>query len=107
MQRGSEINTSGHLEGLQHLDARIGAAGGARFWFHAPRNCFISAADRDLLLPTSLTKRLGDHSRLQNVTEGYPADWTMEQLRDAAQHIADKINEFIRADVPAPADRAA
>ena len=24
-----------------------------------------------------------------------------------AQHIADKINEFIRADVPAPADRAA
>ena len=65
------------------------------------------AADRDLLLPANLTKRLGDHSRLQDVTEDYPADWTMEQRRDAAQHIADKIDEFIRAGVPAPADRAA
>ena len=85
---------------MQHLDARIGAAGGARFWFHALRNCFIGAADRDLLLPANLTKRLSEHSGLQDVTEGNPADWTMEQLRDAAQHIADKIDEFIRARGP-------
>ena len=54
----SEASTSGHLESIQHLNARIGEAGGARFWFHALRNCFITVADRELMLPTSLTKRL-------------------------------------------------
>ena len=98
---------SGHLEGMQHLNARIGEAGGAKFWFHALRNCFISVADRDLMLPASLTKRLVNHSRPQDVTEGYTADWTMEQLRDAAQRIADKIDELIRAGGPAPVVRAA
>ena len=103
----SELSGSGHLEGMQHLNARIGEAGGAKFWFHALRNCFISVADRDLMLPASLTKRLVNHSRPQDVTEGYAADWTMEQLRDAAQRIADKIDELIRAGAPAPAARAA
>ena len=103
----SETSGSGHLEGMQHLNARIGEAGGSKFWFHALRNCFISVADRDLMLPASLTKRLVNHSRPQDVTEGYAADWTMEQLRDAAQRIADKIDELIRAGRPAPAARAA
>ena len=103
----SEISGSGHLEGMQHLNARIGEAGGAKFWFHALRNCFISVADRDLMLPPRLTKRLVNHSRPQDVTEGYAADWTMEQLRDAAQCIADRIDELIRAGGPAPAARAA
>ena len=59
------------------------------------------------MLPASLTKRLVNHARPQDVTEGYAADWTMEQLRDAAQRIADKIDELIRAGAPAPAARAA
>ena len=91
----SEISRMGHLEGMQHLNARIGEEGGAKFWFHALRNCFITVADRDLMLPTSLTKRLVNHARPQDVTEGYAADWTMEQLRDAAQKIADRIDELI------------
>ena len=33
----SGVDKSGHLEGMQHLNARIGEAGGARFWFHALR----------------------------------------------------------------------
>ena len=103
----SEISASGHLTGMQHLNARIGEAGGSKFWFHALRNCFISVADRDLMLPASLTKRLVNHSRSQDVTEGYAADWTMEQLRDAAQRIADRIDELIRAGGSAPAARAA
>ena len=103
----SELSGSGHLEGMQHLNARIGEAGGAKFWFHALRNCFISVADRDLMLPPSLTKRLVNHSRPQDVTEGYAADWTMEQLRDAAQRIADRIDDLIRDGEPAPAARAA
>ena len=44
---------AGHLEGMQHLNPRIGEAGRARFWFHALRNRFITVADRELMLPTS------------------------------------------------------
>ncbi len=94
---------TGHLEGMQHLNARISEEGGAKFWFHALRNCFITVADRDLMLPASLTKRLVNRSRPQDVTEGYAADWTMDQLREAAQQIADRIDEQIRAGVKAPA----
>ena len=74
----SEASASGHLESIQHLNARIGEAGGAKFWFHALRNCFITVADRELMLPTSLTKRLVNHAPSQDITEGYAADWTME-----------------------------
>ena len=73
----SEASASGHLESIQHLNARIGEAGGAKFWFHALRNCFITVADRELMLPTSLTKRLVNHAPSQDITEGYAADWTM------------------------------
>ena len=59
---------AGHIEGMQRLNARVGEAGGARFWFHALRNCFITVADRELMLPTSLTKRLINHARPQDVT---------------------------------------
>ena len=92
---------SGHINsGLQYLNTRISEAGGARFWFHALRNCFITVATRDLMLPVSLTKRLVNHAKPQDVTEGYAADWTTEQLRDAAQCVADRIDELIRAGVP-------
>ena len=90
----SEASASGHLESIQHLNARIDEAGGAKFWFHALRNCFITVADRELMLPTSLTKRLVNHAPSQDITEGYAADWTMEQLRIAAQRIADRIDEL-------------
>ena len=96
----SEDSASGHLESIQHLNARIGEAGGAKFWFHALRNCFITVADRELMLPTSLTKRLVNHAPPPDVTQGYAADWTMEQLRDAAQRIADRIDELARRTVP-------
>ena len=36
------------------------------------------------MLPTSLTKRLVNHARPRDVTEGYASDWTADQLRDAA-----------------------
>ena len=55
------------------------------------------------MLPASLTKRLVNHSRPQDVTEGYAADWTMEQLRDAAERIADRIDAMIRNGMPASA----
>ena len=99
----SETSESGHMNGtLQYLNVRINKAGGAKFWFHALRNCFITVANRDLMLPTSLTKRLVNHAPPQDVTEGYAADWTMEQLRTAAQRVADRIDELIRGGVPTP-----
>ena len=39
----------------------------------------------------------------QDVTEDYAADWTMDQLRDAAQNIADRIDELAGVGVPVPA----
>ncbi len=101
----SPSSASGHVEELQSLYARIERAGGARFWFHALRNCFITVAERELMLPRSLTKRLVNHARPGDVTEGYAADWTVGQLREPAQRIADRIDVLMNAD--APADQAA
>ena len=67
------------------------------FGFHGLRNSFISVAERELLLPRSLTKRLVNHARSDDVTEGYAADWTVEQLREPAQRIADRIDELMDA----------
>ena len=93
----STTSASGHAEELQHLYARIGRAAGTKFWFHGLRNCFITVAERELMLPRSLTKRLVNHARTDDVTEGYAADWTIEQLRGPAQNIADRIETLARA----------
>ena len=87
----SALSGSGHIANLSHLYARIGKAAGTRFWYHGLRNCFITVAERDLLLPRALTKRLVNHARPADVTEGYAADWTIDQLRGPAQRIADRI----------------
>ena len=85
---------SGHVVELQHLYRRISRAAGMRFWFHGFRNVFITVAERELMLPRSLTKRLVNHARGSDVTEGYAADWSVEQLREPAQRIADRIDEL-------------
>ena len=58
-----------HYEGIGRTD-------GAKFWFHGLRNAFITVAKRELMLPRSLTKRLVNHARPGDVTEGYATDWT-------------------------------
>ena len=93
----STTSASGHAEELQHLYARIGRAAGTKFWFHGLRNAFITVAERELMLPRSLTKRLVNHARRDDVTESYAADWTIEQLRGPAQDIADRIETLARA----------
>ena len=87
----SPSSASGHVEDLHAHYTRIGKAGGAKFWFHGLRNAFITVAERELMLPRSLTKRRQNHARPGDVTEGYAADWTVEQLREPAQKIADRI----------------
>ncbi|MDE0030302.1 MAG: integrase family protein [Deltaproteobacteria bacterium] len=90
----SRSSESGHVEELHRHYEAIGRAGGAKFWFHALRNCFITVAERELMLPRSLTKRLVNHARPNDVTEGYAADWTVGQLREPAQRVADRIDEL-------------
>ncbi|MDE0475655.1 MAG: hypothetical protein OXI50_13940, partial [Gammaproteobacteria bacterium] len=58
---------------------------------------FITVAERELMLPRSLTKRLVNHARRDDVTEGYAADWAIEQLREPAQRIADRIEALAQA----------
>ena len=48
------------------------------------------------MLPRSLTKRLVNHARPPDVTEGYAADWTVEQLREPAQRMGDRIDKLIQ-----------
>ena len=81
------------------LYGRITKTGGARFWFHGFRNCFITVAERELMLPQSLTKRLVNHARPNDVTEGYATDWTVGQLCEPAQRIADRIETLMHGDV--------
>ena len=85
---------SGHVEELHGHYARIGKVSGTKFWFHGLRKVFITVAERELMLPRSLTKRLVNHARPSDVTEGYATDWTVEQLREPAQRIADRIDEL-------------
>ena len=85
----------GHIADLSHLYGRIAEAGGTRFWYHGLRNVFITVAERDLLLPHALTRRLVNHAPPNDVTEGYAADWTIEQLREPAQRIADRIEALM------------
>ena len=49
------------------------------------------------MLPRSLTKRLVNHARPSDVTEGYAADWSIGQLREPAQGIADRIDALLEA----------
>ena len=103
----SRISRSGRVADLSHMYEAISRTGGARFWFHAFRNCFITVAERDLLLPLSLTKRLVNHARPSDVTEGYAADWTIGQLREPAQRIADRIEQLMHQKAAPPASRTA
>ena len=96
----SPTSASDHVEDPHHLYARISETGGAKFWFHGLRNCFITVAERELMLPSALTKRLVNHARPNDVTEGYAADWTVGQLREPAQRIADRIDELMTGSVP-------
>ncbi|MDE0694436.1 MAG: tyrosine-type recombinase/integrase, partial [Boseongicola sp.] len=87
---------SGHVADIARFYEDIGDVAGTRFWFHGLRNAFITVAERELMLPRSLTKRLVNHARPSDVTEGYAADWTVDQLREPAQRVADRIDELCK-----------
>ena len=91
----------GHRRPYAHIHAWhpwISERVGAKFWFHACRNCFITVAIRDVLLGDALVKRMVNHAPSRDVTAGYAADWTLEQLRGHSQRIADRIEELVFAE---------
>ena len=45
-----------------------------------------------MMLPHSLNKRLVNHARTSDVTEGYAADWTVEQLGEPAKRMAERLD---------------
>ena len=98
----SSASVTGHLKNLHRYHVGIGKAVGTRFWFHGLRNAFITVAERDLMLPRPLTKRLVNHARDDDITEGYAADWTVEQLREPAQRVADRIEALLVSRAPVP-----
>ena len=82
---------------VQRRYAAISRHAGTKFWFHALRNAFITVALHDEQLPESLVKRLVNHAPMTDVTQGYAAQWTLEQLRAPAQRIAERIDALIAA----------
>ena len=98
----SQTSASGHLRETKHLYAPISETGGVKFWFQGMRNCYLAVAERELLLPPSLTSRLLNRAPIGGIAAGHPEDWTIGQLREPAQHIANKIEELINAHAPAP-----
>ena len=102
----SSSSATGHLYHLANYYKAIGEAGGAKFWYHGLRNAFITVAERDLMLPLALVKRLVNHAPPNDVTEGYAADWTIKQLREPAQRIADRIEAMMSAWAGNEADAA-
>ena len=91
----SPTGASGHLKDTKHLNSSISEAGGARFWFKGMRNCYLAVAERDLPLPSSLTCRLLNRTPIGGIAAGHPGDWTIEQLREPAQRMADRIEALM------------
>ena len=88
----SEERGRGHMADIARFYGEISEKSGTRFWFHGLRNAFLTVAERELMLSCSLTKRLVNYARPQDVTEGYAADWSVGQLREPAQRIANHID---------------
>ena len=63
--------------------------------------CLSKPHDLIALILISALDRLaaGLEAPSNDITEGYAADYTMVQLREAAQRISDRIDELIRENV--------
>jgi len=102
----SPASGSGRIPDLSQYYKRIGAACGTRFWYHGLRNAFITVAERELMMPPSLTKRLLNHAPPRDITQSYAADWTIGQLREPAQRIADRIEALMMGEGETGAEAA-
>ena len=74
-----------------------------KFWFQGMRNSYLAVAERDLLLPSSLTRRLLNRAPVGGIAAGHPDDWAIRQLNKPAQSIANRIEKLMNVLAPAPA----
>ena len=83
-----------------HWYPRISQGAGTKFWFHACRNCFITVAVRDLMLPESLVKRLVNHthgeeavirSRPRDESGNAAAVWSHSRIVSTTGRAADRV----------------
>ena len=95
----SPTGATGYLGDPHHQYKRIGNAGGAKFRFQGMRNYYLAVAERDLLLPSSLTSPLLNRAPIGGIATGHPDDWTIEQPREPAQRIADRIEALLEAEI--------
>ena len=65
----SETSESDQLDSIQHVKPRVSEVSRAKFWLHSLHGGVIAAAHRDLILPTSPTKRLVNHVPSQDIIE--------------------------------------
>ncbi len=93
----SPTSASGHLKEAKHLYQRIPEAGDTKLWFQGMRRCFLAVTARDLLLLSSLPSRLHNRAPIGGIAAGHREDWTIEQLREPAQRIANRIGELFSA----------
>ena len=68
----SSMSRTGHHGGIHKYYAEPGRAAGTRFWLHGLRNAFITVSEREITPSRSLMKRLVNHARDDDNTEGYP-----------------------------------
>jgi integrase len=89
---------SGHCESFTYALSQIGATIGVKISPHDLRRTFASIAATCTIPPVAL-KMLISHSTGSDVTSGYII-LTVEQLREAAQVVADRIKELCRIEMP-------
>jgi integrase len=89
---------SGHCESFTYALSQIGAATGIRVSPHDLRRTFTSIAATCTIPPVAL-KMLISHSTGSDVTAGYVI-LSQQQLRDAAQVVADRIKELCGIEMP-------
>ena len=90
----SRRSASGHLVGVKNHYAAIGRAGGAKFQYRGLRHCFVAVAERELTIPHILARRLIGLAPPGNAGRGSVADWTIDQLHETSQRIADRIESL-------------
>ena len=90
----SPTSIVGHLRETKHLYGRISEADGTKFRFQGMGTYYLAVAERDLLLPSSLSSRLLNRTPIGGIATGRPEDWTLEEHMNLCQHIVNRVQEL-------------
>ena len=88
--------TTTHWQEPRKAVERVRAVSGVHFTVHSLRNTFITVAKRQVRLPDEEIKALVNHSVGNDVTEGYAAPLGVNDLRNPAQLVADRLESLTK-----------